>query len=157
MTLAPSAEQEAVPVGEDERRALAQLDALLEQAATASLHLTGPGGETIPLPDTALRLLHHIVQQLARGNAIMLLPAARLLTTYEAADLLNVSHPFLLRLLERGELPCTRVGTHRRIRVDDLLGYKHRRDDVRRAALRKLTRMSQALGLFDAPTPTETR
>ncbi|HEX5503538.1 MAG TPA: excisionase family DNA-binding protein, partial [Thermomicrobiales bacterium] len=82
-------------------------------------------------------------------------PVYRELTTQQAADLLNVSRQYLIRLLERGDLPFTRTGTHRRIRLDDVLRYKDARSARRREGLRRLTRLSEELGLYDEPAPGE--
>ena len=73
-------------------------------------------------------------------------------TTQEAADLLNVSRPHLIKLLEEGAINFERVGTHRRIRFEDLMEYKHKRDNERRKALKKLTQMAQEAGLYEQAT-----
>jgi len=72
-----------------------------------------------------------------------------LLTTQQAADMRNVSRPYLVQLLRRGELPFVRFGTHQRVRLADLLDYRQRRDATRPDALRELTRMSEAFGLYE--------
>jgi excisionase family DNA binding protein len=150
-------DRDPVAISADEQQALAQLDAMLERSAAQSLCIVGQGHERVPLPETVGRLLRQLVHQLAQGYAVTLVPAERLLTTQEAADILNVSRPYLVRLLDRGEIPFTRVGTHRRIHLDELLAYKQQRDTRRRAALRELTQMSQEMGLYDASISTETR
>ncbi len=67
----------------------------------------------------------------------------------EAAELLNVSRPFLVKLLEQGAMPYTMVGTHRRIRFEDLTAYKEQRDNQRRESLKRLTQLSEEMGLYD--------
>jgi excisionase family DNA binding protein len=83
------------------------------------------------------------------GRAISIVPLAKELTTQEAADLLKVSRPFLVKLLEQGNIPFIKVGTHRRVLFDDLMEYKKQRDTKRRQGLAELTQLSQELGLYD--------
>ena len=98
-----------------------------------------------------LRLVHDLAHMLARGQAVALVPAHKQLTTQQAADILNVSRPYLVQLLDRGEIPYTKKTTHRRIRFDDPMAYKRRRDAERFEGLRELTRMSEELGLYGDP------
>lgn len=77
------------------------------------------------------------------------MPTNKELTTQEAADLLNVSRPYLIKLLEAGELAFTKVGTHRRIRFSDLMSYKEERDNSRKQGLAELAKLSQELDLYE--------
>ena len=87
---------------------------------------------------------------LRANNAVRLVPVNRDLTTQEAADLLNISRPYLIKLLEEGVIPCAKVGTHRRIRLNDAMAYKQRRDTERQVALDQVTELNQEMGLCDA-------
>jgi excisionase family DNA binding protein len=112
------------------------------------MKLVGPEGEEMILPASALRVLRQAVYLLARDEAVVIVPVHQELTTQRAAALLNVSRPYLIALLERGEIPYTKTGTHRRIRRDDLMAYKERRDGDRERMLDELTRLSDDLGLY---------
>ena len=103
--------------------------------------------EPLVLPAAAVRLLGALLTELAKGNPVTLMPHHAELTTQEAADLLNVSRPFLVSLLESGQLPFYKVGTHRRVRFSDLMTYKRRRDAESEEALRELAAISQELKL----------
>lgn len=106
------------------------------------------GGEdtvTIPLP--AFRLLAGILTEMAKGNTVTVIPSHAELTTQQAADLLNVSRPYLIDLLEKGAIPFRKVGSHRCVRFDDLMAYKQRNDENRLKALEELSALDQELGL----------
>lgn len=104
-------------------------------------------GEDITLPMSAFRLLKEILEEMAQGHAVTLLPVKAELSTQQAADLLNVSRPFLIGLLEEGELPFRLVGKHRRVLVDDLMSYIRKDDDSRRRAADDLSADAQELAL----------
>jgi excisionase family DNA binding protein len=103
--------------------------------------------DPVVLPASAVRLLGALLVELAKGNAVTLMPHHAELTTQEAADLLNVSRPFLIGLLEADQLPHHKVGTHRRVRFSDLMTYKRRRDSESETALRELAALSQDMKL----------
>jgi excisionase family DNA binding protein len=100
-------------------------------------------------PATAARLLVKILTEIAKGNAVTVVPLKPELTTQEAAALLNVSRPHLIKLLERGEIPFHKVGTHRRLRLADLLAYKRKSLEERKTILRELVALNQDIGLYD--------
>lgn len=99
------------------------------------------------LPATAVRLLLDLLTEMAAGNAITLIPVHAQLTTQQAADVLNVSRPFLVSLLEQGKIPHVKVGTHRRILFEDLMRYKKDIDRERQKALDELVRESEKLNI----------
>ena len=100
-----------------------------------------------PAKGEALDLLVEVLGQLANGNAVTAVPVHAELTTHQAAEILNVSRPFLIGLLDAGEIPFRMVGTHRRIRFTDLMAYKQQDDAKRDKALAELTQQAQDLGL----------
>jgi excisionase family DNA binding protein len=109
------------------------------------LSLKGSGGESddLVLPGHVLQILLDVLSEVGKGNAISLIPYHQEMTTQEAANLLNVSRPFLVGLLEKNEIPFRKVGAHRRVAFNDVLAYKERTDGLRLKALQELTAMSQ--------------
>lgn len=103
--------------------------------------------QVVEMPAFALRLLDNILSELALGNAVKVVPIHAELTTQEAADLLNVSRPHLVKLLDEGVIPHTKTGRHRRVRFADLMAYKELRDRASREAMDELAAQAQELGM----------
>ena len=131
-------------------------DAELARAASrtlASLYKSEPlevslsDGQKLTLPKAAIELLSHVLTEMSRGNAVTLIPIHAELTTQEAANLLYVSRPYLIRLLNQGKIPFAKVGTHRRINFSDLETYRRNFAEERDAAMQNLADEAQEMGL----------
>ncbi len=140
----------------EQRAEVAELSRVLEKIAhppkakAPKCKLVGPSGEALPIPESVFFLLERVVEVMARGDAITVVPVGKEVTTQQAADLLNVSRQYLIRLLDHGRIPFRKTGKHRRLRIDDVLVFKDQRDRDRRAGLRDLSRMTQDFGGYDA-------
>ena len=111
--------------------------------------LVGPDGATTELPEGIHDLLVSIVEHLKAGNGVTVIPMHAELTTVEAAEILNVSRPFLIKQLEAGALRHHMVGTHRRLRLVDVLAYRDRMDAEAEEALSAMADEAEALALYD--------
>lgn len=120
---------------------------ILAGHAKGELRVQLDDGQTLVLPQSVARLLSHILTEMAEGNAVTMIPIHAEMTTQEAADFLNVSRPHLIGLLERGDIDFHKVGTHRRVRFQDVKGYKDRLTTDRSQALDELAKASQDLGM----------
>lgn len=154
MSAIPSTFPESVSPTEADARLAAEsgrvLARLLDKGRRnlrVSVQADGEVEQSVTIPFAAFRLLTDILTQMAQGNAVALVPVHAELTTQQAADLLNVSRPFLIRLIEEGRIPCRKVGTHRRVRFDDLMAYKHKVDQDRLKALEELAAEAQKHGM----------
>jgi excisionase family DNA binding protein len=127
---------------------LEALDRSLAPRDSLTAKLVGPLGEQIELPNELFGLLRTAVEELKKGNGVAVVPLHARLTTVEAAELLNVSRPYLIKLLEAKELPYQRVGTHRRVMLADALAYRDRLKEEADQALTEMTREGEELGLY---------
>ena len=115
-----------------------------------SLTLVDSDGHPMAVPGELMTVLRAVVEQLRAGNGVSIAPLHAELTTVEAAEILNVSRPHLVKLLEQSEMPYRMVGSHRRVRLVDVLAYRDRQDARSRRALDELTAQAEELGLYDA-------
>ena len=119
----------------------------LIQGGQASL--VGPDGRQVAIPEPVHDLLLLILKNLQAGRAISIVPEHQQLTTQRAANILGVSRPFLVKLVESGDIPFHMVGSHRRIYLRDLLDYKRRRDAARHEAINNMARTEMEAGTYD--------
>jgi excisionase family DNA binding protein len=131
----------------EEKQALEQLRRQIDEIFRRHrmARLVDQDGETTEIPESVFHALKLVVQSMAQGHTITLVPHGKELTTQEAADLLHVSRPHLIKLLQAGANPHHKIGTHRRIRIEDLLAHGEQREATRREKLDELTRISEEL------------
>lgn len=111
--------------------------------------LIGPQGEEVALPDAIFYALERVAEVLARGDSITIVPVGKELTTQQAADLINVSRQYLVRLLDEGRIVYTKTGKHRRLLIEDVLAFKAQRDAKRENQLHDLSNLTEEFGGYD--------
>jgi excisionase family DNA binding protein len=99
------------------------------------------------IPGQFVQIMLRVFSEMSKGNAINILPVHYELSTQEAANLLNVSRPYLVKLLENGDIPFHKVGVHRRVKFEDVMKYKSDIDGKRYEALSELAALSQDMGM----------
>lgn len=130
----------------DARRELRRLDELM---GARQAKLVGPDGSEVALPEQVYDVLRDVVKAMSQGFAVNIAPLNAVLTTQQAADMLNVSRPTLVKLLESGEIPFEKPGRHRRVLLSDLLEYRARSRAERQGLLDELTASASRDGSDD--------
>jgi excisionase family DNA binding protein len=136
-----------------ERQMAADLSALLRRKSQARLHVTVKigSGESVDLSPSLVSVLEAAAEMVATGAEVTVLARNEELTSQQAADFLNVSRQYMVRLLDRGDIASTKAGTHRRVRAEDVASYRRRRDEGRATALVAMADQAQAAGGYDEP------
>ncbi|WP_247878443.1 helix-turn-helix domain-containing protein [Niveispirillum sp. SYP-B3756] len=135
-----------VPSEEDAKLAT-ETSRILSKHSDQNLHVQLDDGQLLPLPRAIQDLISHLLVEMSQGNAVTLIPVHAEMTTQEAADFLNVSRPYLVKLLETNQIPHHKVGTHRRVRFNELKAFKQRQAEAKAAALDELTAQAQELNM----------
>lgn len=106
-------------------------------------------GQKIEIPSIVTKILYEIITILSKGGALTIIPMEKELTTQQSADILNISRPFLVNLLENGEIPFHKTGTHRKIYMKDLMAYKERNNNNRANKIAEIIKLTQEYDLYD--------
>lgn len=141
-----SSAQKSITVLDTEQRQVQAIDRMLNGRMPS---LLGPSGEAVELPRPVAEVLRTAVGLMARGQSITLVPDNQLITTQRAADILGMSRPFFVGMLEAGVMAFHRVGNQRRVKLRDVLEFAERRDRERVAALGRLARDAFEAGLYE--------
>ncbi len=143
-------DQKTLPPSDEDRKIAAessrQLAVMIGKGEEARLRVID-GDDVITVPVSAMRMLVDILAHMAEGEAMVLIPQDAELTTQQAADFLNVSRPFFVKLLEEGKLEFHKVGSHRRVYFRDLIAYKEQSMGERQKALDELAKQAQELNM----------
>lgn len=142
------------PSKEEQRQAMESYDAL----ASAISHLTSNNpeieieetNERIRIPKSALSLLGVILKNMSQGKPFSLVPIATEVTTQKAAEILGCSRPHVVKLLEEGTIPFTKVGKHRRLLFEDVIGYKGKMKTHQKQHIIDIMQSDEELGLYDS-------
>ena len=134
-------------VANEAKVAARSLEPVLAKKAARHVTVVTEHGVKVVVPREAFQLFQRLLSEMAKGNPVTIVPLHAELTTQQAAELLNVSRPYVIKLLDEGQLPFRRVGTHRRIRADELRQFKELDEAKRRRAIRELTEEAERLNL----------
>lgn len=130
------------------RRIMASIVDENEETTLEVVRERGQPREPITLTPAIAQTFLEVLRLISNGSGFMMIPVTAELTTQQAADLLNVSRPYLIKLLEQDEIPFYRVGRHRRVRAEDLFAYKDRRDNERAEALSDMAAADAEAGMI---------
>jgi len=111
--------------------------------------LVSPDGDQLIIPETVYETMRSVVNLLAEGDSFQLVPLRKQLTTQQAADLLNMSRPHLIKLLEQKEIPFEYVGSHRRVAFDEVMKYKRTRAQARRKSFSRMSQIAKEAGDYN--------
>lgn len=131
---------------------------MLLSSLEAPAVLTAPNGQHLLLPPEVFTVLRDVVEAMAQGQAVTVAPVHQRLTTQQAANLLGISRPTLVKLLEDGEIPFEQPGRHRKLRLSDVLDYQNQRSTETREALDRMVEIAHESGMYEqTATPQRTR
>lgn len=137
---------QAAPEEDSALKSLArQIESIYTRHESAHAQLLDEEGNAIAIPEAALHALRLITEKMTHGKRLALVDQDDELSTQQAADLLHVSRPHLVKLLDRGDIPFHKVGSHRRVKTAELFAYRARRDTSRHEKLDELARISEGL------------
>lgn len=139
--------REPIAPRESEKLALNKLEGALKNEKCKP-RLVGPDETYIELPNSIFQALRQIVYYMMRGKAIFIVPENKQCSPQEAADILGVSRPFVVKLIEQGKLSGHMVGSHHRIPFGELMRFKRERDEKRERSLDEIARLSQEYGNY---------
>ena len=135
----------AISIPSNQKKTIKEALSHLQQHSKDKLILKLESGKEILLPVELLSALQSLTEMLAEGQTVRLVPIEKILTTQQAADLLNLSRQYLVTLLEKGKIPFHKVGSHRRLQLEDVLRYKEERNRTRSQSLQELVDLSKEL------------
>lgn len=141
------------PPSEADTNQANKLLALLEKEGPGKAGVVGKDGKPVPIRGAVYHLFMELLDELRHGRAVSMTAVERDLTTQQAANLLGISRPSLIKRLDKGELPHRLVGRHRRVPLEAVLAYRERESLRRRKILARLTQESQKMGLYDDDAP----
>lgn len=134
------------PSADSEKKELSNLVDNLSNVGKIALVVNG---QEIEVPSVIYFALIEVVKTLNNGDSVTLIPMDKELTTQQAADILNVSRPYFIKLLENGTIKFRKTGTHRKVLMQDLIEYRNKRAENRHASIEEMSELSQELGLYD--------
>lgn len=144
------------PISPAHSSEIAELAKFVECEPAGATRLVGPDGEAVALPEEIYRALTIVVTEMRAGDAVSVVPISQRISTQEAAELLGISRPTLIRLLDAGEIPYDQPSRHRRLQLSDVLAFRERSHTATRSALDLITAEASALGLYEDEASDDT-